>query len=294
MCEDKSAPTPADPAAGGNATAAQHSLFGLALGPRLSGDALQKLWGDFHTKYPAEVVEGEARPCKVLIQTIYAQKSNKELKFIPWKNIISEPQFDRARQLITKKDKCLFDILADAAGQVDSPDIDPSPSPFAVQRLLLLRSTTWALVGWCHLASAKKLAHRFVELYAQTGLATLGLRPPTLGEAEAVDAEICRTLNILQSADFTLDQALHEMIEVRCSLNVLLQPRPKVMATDTFRPLTKKPKLPQPLPYKRAPKANTKQLCFRFQAGMSASFSTNVRSASSQHGRYACPELGKH
>ena len=84
MCEEASAPTQAAPAAAGDATAAHHSsLFGKAIGPRLSRDALQKFWGDFQTNYPAEVAEGEASPCKALIQTICAQKSNKELKFIP-------------------------------------------------------------------------------------------------------------------------------------------------------------------------------------------------------------------
>ena len=285
------------PAAGGGEATTTHpsSLLGLAIGPRLSGDAMQKLWSEFGANYPAEVVEGEARPCKVLIQTIFAQKSNKELKFIPWKNIISEPQFDRAKQSVTKKDKCFLDIIADAAGQTDSPDIDPSPSPFAVQRLLLLRSTAWALVGWCHLACAKKLAHRFVELYAPTGLASLGLRPPTLAEAEAVDAEICRTLNLLLSSGFSLDQALHELIEVRCSLNVWLQPRPKVNVPDAFKPLIKKPKLPQPLPYKRPPKTDKKH-CFRFQAGKCKMADCKFlhqceKCDSSQH---ACPELGKH
>ena len=64
------------------------------------------------------------------------------------------------------------------------------------------------------------------------------------------------------------------------------------MATDTFRALTKKTKLPQPLPYMWAPKANTKQHCFRFQDGKCKMAERKFlhqceKCDSSQHGRYA-------
>ena len=70
------------------------SLLGMEVGPRLSGGRLQQLWSEFATKYPAEVVEGDARPGKALVQMIYAQKSQQELKYIPWKRILSEAQAD--------------------------------------------------------------------------------------------------------------------------------------------------------------------------------------------------------
>ena len=78
------------------------SLLGMDVGPRLSGDVLQQLWSEFAKKYPAEVVEGDARPGKALVQMVYAQKCQQELKYIPWKRILSEAQADRVKQGSTK------------------------------------------------------------------------------------------------------------------------------------------------------------------------------------------------
>ena len=120
------------------------SLLGMDVGPRLSGDVLQQLWSEFAKKYPAEVVEGDARPGKALVQMVYAQKCQQELKYIPWKRILSEAQADRVKQGSTKRDRSFLDLLADAAGHADPPEQEPSPSPFGVQRLLMLRAVAWA------------------------------------------------------------------------------------------------------------------------------------------------------
>ena len=63
---------------------------------------------------------------------------------------------DREKQVCQKKEKKLLDILALAAGQVDLPECElPSGSPYVIQKLLSLRAICCALVGWCHLGSAK-------------------------------------------------------------------------------------------------------------------------------------------
>ena len=59
------------------------------------------------------------------------------------------------------------------------------------------------------------------------GLGALGLRGPSLAEAEAADAECCRQLSALMARGHSLDQALHEVVEVRNSLHMWLQPRPR-------------------------------------------------------------------
>ena len=92
----------------------------------------------------AKVVEGDTRPGKALVQMVYAQKSQRELKFIAWRQILSEAQADRVKQGATKRDRSFLDIVADAAGQTNAPEQDPSPSPFGVQRLLMLRAVAWA------------------------------------------------------------------------------------------------------------------------------------------------------
>ena len=53
----------------------------------------------------------------------------------------------------------------------------------------------------------------------------MGLRAPSLAEAEAADAELCRQLNLLTSTGVSLDKAIHEVVMVRNSLHMWLQPR---------------------------------------------------------------------
>ena len=53
---------------------------------------------------------------------------------------------------------------------------------------------------------------KFVSMCAATNLSALGLRAPSLCEAEAADAELCRQLNSLLSAGYCLDTAIHETV----------------------------------------------------------------------------------
>ena len=136
------------------------SLFGLDLGVKLDADKLRRLWEAFEKAYPSEQLECDSRPAKQLIQQVYAQNHAKELRFIPWKQIVSEVQADAARLTQGTKEKSFLSLLAEASGQHDALELDPSPSPFVVQRILKMRGTCWALVDWCHLGSANKLLQK--------------------------------------------------------------------------------------------------------------------------------------
>ena len=163
---------------------------------------------------------------------VFAQKAANELRFIPWRQILSEAQADRAKQ-VGNKEKTFLDVLADAAGHVNALEQDPSPSHYGVQRLPLLRSVAWALVGWCHLGAGRRFVQAFMGLYAAPGLGSLGLRSPTLAKAEHADGELCRQLNALLSDGFHFDSALHEVVVVRHSLQMWLQPKPKVVNAES-------------------------------------------------------------
>ena len=233
LCDCKSLCSAAVPAAPGPPSTAMvpispgNHLLGIELGPKLGCEALQQVWLDFDKRYPAEVLTAELKPCRQLVQAIYAQKVQGELRFIPWRNILSQAEADKVKQFSQKKEKAFMDILAEAAGQSDVPEVDPSASPFAVQKLLHVRANCWALLGWCHLGAARSLTYKFMELYAAMGLGALGLRGPSLAEAEAADAECCRQLSALMARGHSVDQALHEVVEVRNSLHMWLQPRPR-------------------------------------------------------------------
>ena len=217
--------------------AAGTSLLGLSVGPQLDAAQLAELWKKFAADYPSECLEADGQPCKQLLQQIALQKRNGELKFIPWKQILSVVQYDRSRQSCShSKEKSLLGLLADVTGHVDALEADVSSSPFAVQKVLSLRSVAWALLDWCHLSSGKMLVNKFMLLYHRVGLADVGMRPPNLAEAEFADAELCRQLQDLMSKGNDLDRAIYEAVVVRDSLRLWLQPRLKAPAEKGRRP----------------------------------------------------------
>ena len=287
------------------APAGRSNLLGIDLGPRLTADVLQRLWTEFEDNYPAEVVTGDLRPCRPLLQTIFSQKAQKEIRFIPWKNIMSEAQADRAKTFSSRKEKAFIDILAAAAGQADVPEMEPTPSPYVVQKILTLRCTSWALVGWCHLGAAKRLVVKFMELYTAPGLAALNMRGPSIAEAAAADGEICRELNRLMCSGFSLDQAIHELVEVRNALSVWLQARPRIpweLAKGTGKRNGKREQ-----PYTRPGKGKGAKYgegkgagkCHAFQRGKcergdQCRFEHACEfCGSADHGRSACPKLAE-
>lgn len=262
------------------------NFLGLDLGPKLTSETLAQLWTEFAANYPAEVIQGDARPCKALVQSIFAQKAAKELKFIPWRQILSEAQADQAKR--GRKDKTFLDWLADAAGREDTAEQDPVPSHYGVQRLLMLRAIAWALVGWCHLGTGRRLVQTFMDLCAAPGLGPLGLRSPSVAEAEHADGEICRQLNSLLGDGFTLDAAVHEVVVVRHGLHMLLQPKPKMFNVEAAAG-AKRPKrsLPQPLEDPKRPRGKVvqkdasrpkiKKPCFAFKKNGVCSFGEACR-----------------
>ena len=197
-------------------------LLGMPVNSALSPKQVREMWSQFDTDYPAEVLQSDCKPCKQLIQQVYEQRRRGELKFIPWKGLLSEVQFDKSKESVKAKEHSLLGILAEAVGVSDHVEADVSASPFGVQRALALLATTWALVQWCHLGSAKLLVNRFMMSYHRVGLSSTGLRPPSLQEAESADAELCRQLQELISKGNSLDAAIHETIVVRDCLQMWL------------------------------------------------------------------------
>ena len=147
-------------------------------------------------------------------------------------------------------------------------------------------------MGWCHLGAAKLLTLKF--------MGAMGLRGPTIQEAETADAEVCRQLALLMTNGFSLDQAIHELVEVRNGLYAWLQPRPKVV----LNPGKFQDKLRvRPSPYDKKGKANGKGKgkkigsCHAFQLNK-CSFGDKCKflheceqCGSSEHGKVDCPEL---
>jgi hypothetical protein len=144
---------------------------------------------------------------------VYAQKCQQDLKYIPWKRILSQSSKALPSEIVP-----FLDLLAGAAGHADPPEQAPSPSPFGDLRLLMMRAVAWALVA--------------------QGLHAVGLRGPSL------DGEICRQLNALLGAGFSQDQALHELV-TSCRAKLPSHLGSLLPQSDLYNKKGKRP-LPQP------------------------------------------------
>ena len=144
----------------------QAQFLGLDLGPKLDAGKLKQLWDDFNKNYPSEQLESESRPCKQLVQQVFTQHHQKDLRFIPWKQVVSEVQADNAKLAQGTKEKSFLALLAEASGQQDALEVDPSPYLEVARRVLgfgrvvppwvgqqALAEVAFTLRGaqsWCH------------------------------------------------------------------------------------------------------------------------------------------------
>ena len=122
-------------------TTAQAGLLSLVGGPKLEAGQLRDLWKKFATNYPSEWLDEHTRPCRQVLQHVWQQQREKDLRFIPWKHLLSESQWERSKKTFEKKEKSLLGFLAEQAGHMDQVEVVVSPSPFA--KLAHLK-TVWA------------------------------------------------------------------------------------------------------------------------------------------------------
>lgn len=265
-------------------TTAQAGLLSLVGGPKLEAGQLRDLWKKFATNYPSEWLDEHTRPCRQVLQHVWQQQREKDLRFIPWKHLLSESQWERSKKTFEKKEKSLLGFLAEQAGHIDQVEVVVSPSPFAVQRTLSLRAVAWAVLGWCHLGAANALVRKFVALYSHPVAPELGLRPQSIVEAEAADLEVCRQFGESLNEGLTLDQALHECVKGP-TLCTLLQLRPKMSKGHEVKESERV----------RPPKRARKKTCHKFQIGRckneKCQYAHVCEHCEGEHGRAKCPEL---
>ncbi|CAE8610052.1 unnamed protein product [Polarella glacialis] len=223
-------------AAGGSCNTQQSSPLSLAMPQwpqavqtnKLDADARRKLWHDFGNTYTGEFILESDRPAKQLVQSYWHQKVTGELILVPWKRLLSQAEENvSVKGSGGNKESRFLAIMAEAHGMVDDIEIDSPTSHFRVTKALSLRATCWALVGWCHLKSAKTFASHVMEHFTKRPLEGSGLRSPTAPEAEAADQALVETLvSLMGHSNMTLDQAIYEVVDVRCMAATLLVPRP--------------------------------------------------------------------
>jgi hypothetical protein len=267
----------------------QFSLFGFPIS-KLDASQLREMWAKFAKDFPSEALDGHSRPCRQVTQQVYNQKKDLDLRFIPWKFLLSEAQCDESKQLHEKKERSFVSWLAEASGHTDQIEGVVYRSPFAIQLLLCLLGVALALVDWCHLGAANALMRKFISLYIHTQRIPheLNMRGLTIAEAEAADVEVCRKLGELINEGFSLDDAIHECIDGSPLLNSVLMLRPKAPASQ------QDPKGHRVIPYDSKPfakgrgKGKSKGTCHKFPIGKCA-----VKDCPYVHGCERCGEKGQ-
>lgn len=127
----------------------------------------------------------------------------------------------------------------------------------AVRTMFDMANTALALVESAHLASLKAYSIKFMAHLTQRLDAETGLRAPTMLEAQSADKQLWHIMaELISEKGWTLDQALHEMTNVRGDMAVLLQARPRLPRPS---PPTKGGKGPTVSSAPQAPKGTGKK-----------------------------------
>ena len=106
--------------------------------------------------------------------------------------------------------------------------------------LLGLQAVAIAMCGGAHLFTLREMNRRFINRCFEKFAPETGLRGPTVSEAQDADQRLWQSIATLYNDEqWSLDEAIHEVVVVRSELQTLLMPRPtipKVLTRpDVFR-----------------------------------------------------------
>ena len=197
---------------------------------KLSPDLIRELRDHFERQYPGELLDPDLMPSSRMLALTYQQLQRKDGKWIPWKYRLSaklqdETSLIRARKAARTDLASLSDLLID-----DIPVRDIPQSNIGLQQLsqlLHLQATAIAFYRGAHLSTLKKYVHRFLAHASQRFDSESGLRPPNVSELQSADQVLWgKIAELFSYRQWTLDDAIHELVEIRADMASLLQPRP--------------------------------------------------------------------
>ncbi|CAE7243908.1 unnamed protein product [Symbiodinium sp. CCMP2592] len=194
---------------------------------KLSGERTAALRKRFEEDYPTELLDAESFPSARLLALTNKMLSEKEVRWIPWKYRLSA----RAQEdslLIRPKKQARFDLAEFFFDEAPTRDIHEGPASFSfVTQLLSLAANAIALCQGAHLGSLKLYNKKFTRICFTKYEASASLRGPTTMEAQAADRRCWEIIaDLVNVHHWKLDDALHEVAEVRSDLHSLLAPRP--------------------------------------------------------------------
>ena len=215
--------------------------------PKLSASFTKQIITRFESAYPGDILDDSSTPSSRLLALCNKYLADKSFKYIPWHLRLSEKTQEELSLHRPRKVPRLEELLWD---DVPSRDIPSNGiSQMFLFHLLELISIAYAMLEATHLSSFRKYNKLFISLAFRKHQVDVGLRNPTVIELQQADRAAWKVINDLCVRGWTLDDALHEVVEVRCVLHSELQPRPappKLIRTAKGRGKGKKAKLALP------------------------------------------------
>ncbi|CAE7498892.1 unnamed protein product, partial [Symbiodinium pilosum] len=151
--------------------------------------------------------------------------TDRSWRYIPWKLRLSEEQHEQQSMRRPSKAPRLESLLFDDVPTREIPG--PSIGKCLMQELLNLQAYAIALCGGAHLHTLKEMNRRFVNRCYERYTAESFLRGPTVEEAQLADQRLWRQIALLCNEEqWSMDEAIHEVVVVRSELQTLLMPRP--------------------------------------------------------------------
>ena len=218
---------PSSSATGAVANASTMSSWSETFPPKLSTDQVRALQAEFEKHYPSEILDAHTMPGPRLLSLTFSQVSKKEWKFIPWRYRLSQHLHDE-QQVVRPKKMSRIEALSIQDLFMDDIPSREIPNQLGVAHLtqiLQLQATAIALCRGAHLGILKQYVHKFVQLASARYEPDTGLRAPNATELQLADQKIWQKVSELLARGWCLDDAVHELTEVRNDLDALLQPR---------------------------------------------------------------------
>ena len=195
--------------------------------PKLSGEAINQLRRTLASSYPGEILDADCMPSNRMMALASKLSQAGELRWIAWKHRLSRAQEEAVSLKRPAKVPRLEELFDDEIPCRELPQGQVGHG--FVQGILSLVSTSFALLGTAHLHNLRMYERKFVKLAFQRHEAGSGLRQLTLEEMQFADRKIWELLgDLVNVRNWSLNDALTEVCDVRGDLASLLQPRPSI------------------------------------------------------------------
>ncbi|CAE7246343.1 GIP, partial [Symbiodinium sp. KB8] len=194
---------------------------------KLSAERTAELRKRFEDDYPTELLDSDSFPSSRLLALTSKMVADKEIRWLPWKFRLSAKAQDDSLLIRPKKLPRLTELSDLLLDEAPSRDIHDGPASFnLINQLLTLATNSIALCRGAHLGSLKLYQKEFLKLCFVKYESASKLRGPTSLEAQAADKRAWELIGELVNIHaWKLDDALHEVTQVRADLSTLLAPR---------------------------------------------------------------------